>query len=134
LASTLEGGKMKKKVQREMSDAELNKIFEKNSIDLERSLGELVEKYKMDFKAPFTENGDEIISQARQAEFGELIKNFPNYSRYGENMKINCRLCLKFHLDPKIVSDRQKIMKAIERKLESPVSSTNLDLFKFCKG
>jgi len=111
-------------------------FFKKNREEVEAFLVKYCNDFGLDFEPPFS-NGEatEILKIARAHEIEEIEKLFPGFKRYGEDsdMQINCKLCFKFHLNPEIVADRSKIMKAIGQKLEGPVSSVNPELFKFKK-
>jgi hypothetical protein len=137
----INGGKEMRKKKTGKSEAELEKeeleFLEKNSRDLEKSLTDFCKKYDLQFSPPYS-NGEsnEILSVARRREFEEIEMLFPGFSRYNEDMQINCKLVYKFGLDPKIVADRQKIMKGITHKLNTGTSdsSVNPDLYRFRKG
>ena len=123
---------------RRKSPKETKPVWEKsirdNKIDLQIDLGKLVKKYDLPFDPPYcAEDADEIIKLSRQAEFAELLRVFPNYQRLTEDEKLNCKLILKFGLDPTQFSlkDRSKINQAISRKLTSDSSEANPELFKF---
>jgi Pyruvate/2-oxoacid:ferredoxin oxidoreductase delta subunit len=112
-------------------------FFKKNREEVEAFLLKCCNDYGLnDFEPPFSnEEAIEILSIAREHEVEEIEKLFPGFGRYGEDLQVNCKLCFKFHLDPKIVTDRQKILKAISYKLNkgSSDSSANPELCKFKK-
>jgi len=127
----------KSKSELEREALEEKEFLNKNRRELEAAFVKYCTDYGLDFEPPFSnEEATLILKVARERE-GELIeKLFPGFKRYAEDsdMQINCKLCFKFHLDPKIVADRSKIMKAISHKLNKGSSDlTNPDLCKFKK-
>jgi hypothetical protein len=138
----INGGKEMKKKKPEKSKAEQEReekeFFKKNRESLEKALVGYCKQYNLDdYSPPFSvEEGEEILKIARRREFEEIEMLFPGFSRYNEDMQINCKLCFKFHLDPKLVTDRPAIMEAISNKLKGSSNSVdvNSDLFKFRKG
>jgi Pyruvate/2-oxoacid:ferredoxin oxidoreductase delta subunit len=130
----------KTKAELEREERQYKESLERIKRESAATLAKWCSMYNLDFEAPFScEEADEILKVARGREVEEIEKLFPGFKRYAEDsdMQINCKLCFKFHLDPKIVADRPAIMKAISYKLNKGVSDSagvNPELHKFKKN
>lgn len=128
----------KSKAELEKEEKEYKESLERIRRETEATLTKWCKQFNLDYEPPFSsEEVEEILRMAEQAEFAKLLKTFPNYIQLTDWEKLAAKAILKFDLDPQKFSlkDWPKINEAIGEKLGSSHSSeTNPELYRFRKG